>query len=149
MLVIAILGGAAFLVLHLRGNSTAHGGTNGHVTVGSHSPRSGSPSASPSSSPAPASPGAVVTDYYTAINSQDYQTAYQLNELAQSKESYATFSKGFAGTKQDYLTITGVSGGKVSFDLNANQTDGSVKTYKGTYTVQNGKIIGAKVTQTN
>jgi serine/threonine-protein kinase len=145
ILVITILGGAAMLVLHLRGNGTPHGG----VTAGTRSSHSGSPGSSPSSSPAtPASPDTVVTDFYNAINDHDYRTAYRLNKRAQSDESFTTFKLGFAGTQYDNLTITGVSGNTVSINLTADQTDGSVKTYDGTYTVRHGNIVDADITQT-
>jgi hypothetical protein len=90
----------------------------------------------------------VVTEYYNAINAREYRTAYGLNEQEQSIESFATFKAGFAGTQHDDLTITSVSGDTVSFDLTADQTDGSVKTYQGSYAVQNGKITDSSVTQT-
>jgi len=148
ILAIAILAAAAVLVLHLRGNG-AHGGPRAGSTTGTRSSQSGSPSRSPSSSrAAPASPDTVVTNYYEAINSHDYRTAYRLNERAQSEESFTTFKLGFTGTKYDSLTITAVTGDKVSIDLTANQTDGSVKTYEGTYTVRHGKIVDAKIKQT-
>jgi hypothetical protein len=40
-----------------------------------------------------------------------------------------------------------VSGDVVSVRLNAQQTDGTVDTYQGTYTVQHGVIIGSNVVQ--
>ncbi len=88
-----------------------------------------------------------MTAYYDAVNNHDYATAYRLNNAAHNK-SYPAFKQGFAGTRHVYLTITGVSGDLVSFDLRAVQTDGTVKTYTGTYTVRNGKIALASVTQT-
>ena len=149
VLVLVILGGAAALVLYLRGHGTPSGGPGTGVTTGSHSSHSGSPSASPSSSPVtPASPGTVVTEFYRAINNHEYRTAYRLNEVAQSRESFTTFKQGYAETQHDNLTITDVSGNVVSFNLTADQTDGSVKTFQGTYTVRHGKIADANVTQT-
>ncbi|HKR69934.1 MAG TPA: serine/threonine-protein kinase [Streptosporangiaceae bacterium] len=146
ILVIAILGAAAVLVLQLRGNGTAAGGPSGGVTTGSS--HSSSPRQSPPSSPAAASPDNVVTDYYNAINDHDFRTAYKLNEKAQSDESFNAFKLGFTGTKYDNLTITGVTGDNVSINLTANQTDGSVKTYEGTYKVRHGKIVDASIKQT-
>jgi len=146
ILVIAILGAAAVLVLQLRGNGTAAGGPSGGVTTGSS--HSSSPRQSPPSSPAAASPDNVVTDYYNAINDHDFRTAYKLNEKAQSDESFNAFKLGFTGTKYDYMTITGVTGDNVSINLTANQTDGSVKTYEGTYKVRHGRIVDASIKQT-
>ncbi|HEX2322362.1 MAG TPA: serine/threonine-protein kinase [Streptosporangiaceae bacterium] len=149
VLVLVILGGAAALVLYLRGHGTPSGGPGTGVATGSHSSHSGSPSSSPSSSPVtPASPGTVVTEFYNAINNHQYRTAYRLNEVAQSRDSFATFKQGYADTQYDKLTITGVSGNVVSFNLTADQTNGSVKTFQGTYTVRHGKIADANVTQT-
>jgi hypothetical protein len=149
ILVLVILGGAAAAVLYLRGHSTPGSGPGTGVTSGKHHSHSGSPSSSPSSSPAaPASPDTVVTGFYNAINNHDYRTAYRLNQVAQSRESFATFKQGYADTRHDNLTITAVNGHVVSFNLTADQTDGSVKTFQGTYTVRHGKIAAANVTQT-
>jgi len=147
ILVVAILGGAAALVLYLRGNGSPHTGPTTPATISSSPRTSGSSSAS--SSPAtPAGPGAVVTQFYAAINNQDYRAAYRLDYQVRSRESYTDFRNGFAGTQHDNLTITGVSGEVVSFDLTADQTDGSVKYYSGTYTVRGGKIVQSNVRQT-
>ncbi len=97
---------------------------------------------------APLSPDAVLTQYYNAINSHDFRAAYRLNSQARSSESFTTFKQGFTGTQHDALTITGVTGDVVNINLTADQTDGSVKTYEGTYTVQNGQIVGSNVKQT-
>ncbi len=152
LLAVAILAGAAVFVLHLRGNPQTGPTTPVTVTASpSSSGGSGSRSASssPPSSPAtPPSPDAVLTQYYDAINNHDYRTAYRLNSQVRSSESFATFKAGFAGTQHDTLTITGVSGDVVSFNLTAGQTDGSVKTYQGTYTIRSGQIVGSNVRQT-
>ncbi|HEX5190530.1 MAG TPA: serine/threonine-protein kinase [Streptosporangiaceae bacterium] len=148
LLALAVLAGAAVLVLHLRGNGSPHTGPTSPVTVPS-TPRTSGGSGSPSSPATPASPDAVLTQYYDAINSHHYKTAYRLNSYVRSTKTFAEFKAGFAGTQHDTLTITGVNGGVVSFDLNAAQTDGSVKTYQGTYTIRDGQIVGANVTQTN
>ncbi len=95
------------------------------------------------------SPNSVVSAYYNAVNKHDYATAYRLNEPAQNSKSYAAFKQGFTGTQHVSLTITSVSGDLVSFDLTAGQTDGTVKTYTGTYTVRNGKIVAASVRETS
>jgi len=90
----------------------------------------------------------VVTQFYAAINNQDYRAAYRLDYQVRSHESFTDFKNGFAGTQHDNLTITEVTGNVVHFNLTADQTDGSVKTYQGTYTVQNGQIVDSNVTQT-
>jgi hypothetical protein len=148
--VIVILAGAGALVLHLRGNSSPQTGPTTPVTAhgGSGGQSSQPPSSPASSSPAVAGPSTVVTDYYDAINAHRYHAAYELNAQAQNSETFATFRDGFAGTQHDALTITGVSGETVSFDLTAQQTDGTAKIYQGSYTVQDGKIVGSSVQQT-
>ena len=157
MLVVLLLAGAVLFVLHdLSKNSTAGPGSSssrsGSPGTGSSPPSSPSSSApsSPASSsaPAPVTPGAVVTAYYDAINGHHFRRAYNLSTQAQDSESFAAFRQGYQGTQQDTLTITGVSGDVVSFNLSAAQTNGSVKTYTGSYTVQNGKIVGSSVQQT-
>jgi hypothetical protein len=144
VLVIVILAGAAALVLYMRGH--------GSPQTGPASPASRTASSSPSGSPSSSavvslSPAAVVTAYYDAINNHDYRTAYRLSTYAQRTEDFAHFKMGYADTRRDSLTITGVTGDVVSFDLVANHTNGTVKPYSGTYTVRNGKIVGANVNQ--
>jgi len=157
VLVVLLLAGAAVLALHELNKSSNAGPGPSSSRSGSPAARSSAPS-SPSSSapstparsspPPPVTPGAVVTAYYDAIDGHHYHRAYGLSAMAQDTESFAAFRQGYQGTQQDTLTITGVSGDVVSFNLSATQTDGSVKTYTGTYTVQNGKITGSSVTQT-
>ena len=45
------------------------------------------------------------------------------------------------------MTILSVSGKVVTARLAAQQTDGTVKTYQGTYMVSNGVIVGFNVRQ--
>jgi len=150
--IVAALAGAGALALHLRGNGNPHTGPATPVTVtATANPSSGSGSqTSGPSSPALAatSPEGVVTRFYGAINSHRYAVAYRLDSQVRSTESFATFKQGYAGTQHDTLTITGVSGDTVSFRLTADQTDGSVKYYTGTYTVRSGQIVASNVAQT-
>ena len=46
------------------------------------------------------------------------------------------------------MTIQSVSGNTVNAQLNAQQTDGTAKTYQGTYVVTNGVITQFNVQQT-
>jgi hypothetical protein len=148
-LVIAVLVGAGLLVLHLRGNGNPHSGPTTPVTVTTtppSRPASSTPASSPRSSPAaPTTPQGVVTAYYDAINNRDYATAYGLNSQAQGSESYAKFKQGYSDTEHDSLTVTGVSGDTVSISLVAQHNDGSILKFSGTYTVQNGKIVGSDI----
>lgn len=54
---------------------------------------------------------------------------------------------GFSGTTKDTLTIVSVSGDVVTARLNAQQSDGTIDTYQGTYTVHHGVITGFDVVQ--
>jgi hypothetical protein len=87
-------------------------------------------------------PAATVRAYFRAINQHRYQDAWMLTP---HKGSFPAFSKGYAGTADDKLTNFSVTGNVVSLTLQAFQTDGSVKLYKGSYTVVNGVITAAKV----
>jgi hypothetical protein len=103
-------------------------------------------SASPS--PSATGPAAVVLAAYADINRHDYQGAYNLG-LAQNGQSYSTFAQGYSTTQSDTVTVTGVSGDVVSVSLLAVSTDGTQRTYSGTYTVSGGSITGASLQQVN
>jgi hypothetical protein len=55
--------------------------------------------------------------------------------------------QGFGTTSRDTLIILSVSGSVVSVDLVAEQTDGTVKTYQGSYTVDDGVIVRSHIEQ--
>ena len=94
----------------------------------------------------PTGPAATVRAYIAAINSHDYALAWSLGGRNTSG-SYAGFVSGFSTTAKDTLTIVSVSGDVVTARLTAQQTDGSISTYQGTYTVDHGVIVGADVVQ--
>jgi hypothetical protein len=91
-------------------------------------------------------PAATVREYFAAINNHHYAQAWRLSGQTQT-ESLAKFTSGYAGTAHDRITNVSVSGNVVSLTLHAVQTDGSVKTYLGSYTVLNGVITAATVNQ--
>jgi len=95
-----------------------------------------------------ASPAGTVRAYIAAINSHDYIRAWSLGGR-NSASSYPAFRQGFSTTARDTLAIESVSGNVVTAQLTARQTDGSVKTYHGTYTVENGVITKFNVRQTS
>jgi eukaryotic-like serine/threonine-protein kinase len=108
---------------------------------------SASQSAAASSAPAVAeTPSQVVQAYYQAINEHRYQVAWQLGGK-NTGQSYASYVAGFNGTASDVLLIGEASGDIVRGTLTANQTDGSIKTYSGSYTVQDGVIATFQVAQ--
>lgn len=94
----------------------------------------------------PMRPTATVHAYIAAINGHHYARAWRLGGR-NTGGSYPSFVSGFSGTAKDTLTIVSVSGDVVTARLNAQQTDGTVDTYQGTYTVHHGVIIGFDVVQ--
>lgn len=90
------------------------------------------------------SASAVVGAYYAAINAGDYRTAWNLGG-DNLDDSYQHYVSGFSGTANDTISITGVEGDTVSVVLDALQSDGSDRTYAGTYTVSGGQITGASI----
>lgn len=103
--------------------------------------RSGLPAASQ-----PGGPAATVQAYFAAISSKDYAKAWQLGG-SNFSTSYTAYVGDFSGTAVDTVTILSVSGSVVTARLVAQQTDGTVKTFQGTYTVSGGAIVKADVQQ--
>ena len=164
--VTAVLAGAAIMVL--AGCTGAPMGTapdvpgesSGSTSTGVHSlassaapvvsarPSGSATSARPSSSATGqlTGPAATVLAYVAAINGHDYALAWWLGGR-NTGLSYPSFVSGFSTTVRDTLTILSVSGETVTARLAAQQTDGHVDTYQGTYTVDGGVIIGFHVRQ--
>lgn len=94
----------------------------------------------------PTGPVATVRAYIAAINGRNYARAWNLGGRNMSG-SYSGFVSGFSTTARDTLTVTSVSGDVVTAQLTAQQTDGTVETYQGTYTVDHGVIVDAEVSQ--
>jgi serine/threonine-protein kinase len=90
-------------------------------------------------------PARTVRDYFAAINHHRYLVAWRLSG---EREKYSAFVAGFAGTAHDTVTILSTQGDVVSARLVARQSDGTVKTFQGTYTVTGGKIASTNVRQT-
>jgi serine/threonine-protein kinase len=87
-------------------------------------------------------PQQVVQDYFNAINQHNYRQAWAL--VGETK-SYAAFRDGFQGTANDILNIVSVTGNVVTAKLEAQQTNGTVQDYAGTYTVSGGIISQSDV----
>jgi transcriptional regulator with XRE-family HTH domain len=105
------------------------------------------PSPHPTARPRqPMRPAATVRAYIAAINGRNYARAWRIGGR-NTGGSYAGFVSGFTGTARDTLTILSVSGQVVTARLSALQTDGTVNTYQGTYTVHHGVIVGSDVVQ--
>jgi hypothetical protein len=84
-------------------------------------------------------PAATVRAYYRAINNHNYARAWHLGGRF-TGSSYSAFAAGFQGTAQDKVSILSATGNAVTARLAARQTDGSVRTYQGTYWVTHGVI---------
>ncbi|MEV6910514.1 hypothetical protein [Amycolatopsis sp. NPDC051071] len=97
--------------------------------------------------PAPAVPVAqTVIAYYDAINRGDFLTAWNLGGQRLAKGgTFASYAKGYATTSWAALTVTSVRGNTVYVDLSARQTDGSLRSFSGSYTVSGGAITAAKM----
>ncbi len=99
----------------------------------------------------------TVVGYFHAINQQDYEAAYgYLGSSLRQQQSLDDFTRGYAGTERDTLTITATkldrSGNRVvAIVLDASQTDGSARHYHGEYVVgfEDGaaKIVDATVVE--
>lgn len=101
----------------------------------------------------------VVMGYFGSINAKDYQAAYAaLGSSLQAGQPYAAFAAGYATTLKVEPSGILISGSteqavvyQVTLSLSATQNDGSVKNYKGTYSLgtENGiwKIVAADVAQ--
>ncbi len=95
---------------------------------------------------APVGPAATVNAYFAAINSHDYARAWRLGGR-NTGSTYSSFVQGYGTTAKDTPTILSVSGNVVTARISAQQTDGTIKTYQGTYTVSNGVITSFDVQQ--
>ena len=87
----------------------------------------------------------VVQEFYDDINSHNYPAAWRLTARPGGAAGYVKFRDGYIATAQDTLTIQSVIGNVVTFTLAAQQTDGTVRNFKGTYTVTNGIISASNV----
>jgi len=91
----------------------------------------------------------TVIAYYDAINRRDFATAWSLGgSRIAGGGGYAKYADGFATTSWATVTVTDVRGSTVSVVLSAVQTDGSTRTFSGTYTVSGGVIAGSHMTRT-
>jgi hypothetical protein len=143
--VILLLGMAGALFALLRGHNSSASTPPASASSAPSSPanQKTSPPVNPAGGPA-----ATVQAYVAAINAHDYREAWNLGG-SNTGQSYQQFVQGYNGTQQDTLTIHSVSGNVVTAGLSALQTDGTVKSFQGTYTVNNGVITSFHVRQTS
>ncbi|MBV9206341.1 MAG: hypothetical protein JO037_13305 [Actinobacteria bacterium] len=108
--------------------------------------------ASAQPSPQFANAEAVVNQFYQDITDHNYSAAWALGgDNISNGASYSTWVAGYANTTASIALVTASDFGsdQVWAKVIATQLDGSVKTYEGTYTVQNGVIVAADIVQTS
>ncbi len=112
-------------------------------TVTASAEKSAPPPPAPSTSSS-LSAEATVVAYFDAINAQEYREAWELGGKNLAGD-YEAFVDGLVGTERDTVRILGVEGDTVRAELEALQTDGSLKVFEGAYTVRSGVITAADV----
>src|SRR5215469_12200031 len=111
--------------------------------------------AAPAPAPAPANPqmtnaSAVVMQFYQDLSNHDYADAWSLGGDNIGGSDYSGWVAGSATTASVDVTSYGTwNDGTVWADISPTQADGSIRTYSETYTVANGVIVSANITQTS
>ena len=123
------------------------------VTAMSGQPAAPQATAAQPAQPVQAAPAtsakAVVDQFYQDLNAHNYQAAWQLGgSNLNGGSGYGTWVAGYATTASINASTVQNNNGTVSVSITATQTNGSVKAYAGTYTVANGAIVAAHITQT-
>jgi hypothetical protein len=144
-------------VVHVYGDAGTHyltiiGESDWTITVTAMSGQPAAPQAT-TAQPVQPAPGtsakAVVDQYYQDLNAHNYHAAWQLGGSNLSGGSgYGTWVAGYATTASISASTVQNNRHTVSVSITATQTDGSVKTYAGTYTVAHGAIVAANISQT-
>ncbi len=92
---------------------------------------------------------AVVEQYYQDITNHDYAAAWALGGKNIAGPDYKAYVAGFSTTASISLgTVSEFGASQVQAVIYATQTDGTVKTFAGTYTVSNGVLVAASIRQT-
>jgi len=134
-------------VTHIRTVTTAPVATPVTPTA-APAPTQAAPTPTQASSPGLSDPVAVVTQFYADITAHDYGAAWALGGDNIAGTSYANWAAGYGTTAAIAVTAAEDSGSdQVTASISATQTDGSVRSYSGTYTVQDGVITSAQITQ--
>lgn len=112
-------------------------------------PDSAEPTTTPdttTSQPEGSEPSKTVDDYFDAINDGDYHKAWKLGGK-NLNDSYDEFKSGFAETTHDTWTTKSADRNKVTGVLKARESDGTTKVFQGNYTVEDGTITDAHLTE--
>ena len=105
--------------------------------------------------PAPVQPQftnsvAVVSQFYQDITDHNYAAAWALGGKYIGGQDYSSWVAGDGTTASVSLySFSDWGSGKVTTYLSALQSDGTTRTYYGTYYVSNGVIISASIAQTS
>jgi len=91
----------------------------------------------------------VVSQFYQEITDHNYAAAWAAGgRNVSGGVGYDAWAAGYGTTESISLgTFSYFGSGQVQTVLSALQTSGAVYTYTGTYTVQNGIIVGAHIVQ--
>jgi cell division septation protein DedD len=113
---------------------------------GAGAPAASSAARAPAPAPAPAQTQAAATvrGYFAAISRKDYHRAWAMGGRS-INPSYRSFAQGLRHTARDTVTILSVAGPEVRARLRAQDSDGTVQTFQGTYEVHGGVITGFRV----
>ncbi|WP_234441920.1 hypothetical protein [Streptomyces sp. NRRL S-1448] len=91
---------------------------------------------------------ATVREFYQAINDREFSAAWELGGKNIGGSSYSSWVAGYDTTVSILLSAVNTdSPGKASAVLYATQRDGSVKEFRGTYTVSDGVIVSADISE--
>ena len=111
-------------------------------------PAQSAPAPAQAPSPGLSDPVAVVTQFYADITARNYGAAWALGGDNIAGTSYANWVAGYGTTTAISVTAAEDFGSdQATASISAAQDDGSVLSYSGTYTVQNGVIVSAQITQ--
>jgi hypothetical protein len=134
--------------------SSIHNGPtyNGPVTIINQAPQPGSTVYVPVPAYAPAyvtTNQGVVQQYYDYINAKDFSSAWAMGGRYIGGSDYNAWVAGYSTTSYVALSTWDYYPGynAVGVTITATQTDGSVRTYEGSYTVNGGDITSASITQ--
>jgi hypothetical protein len=94
---------------------------------------------------------AVVAQFYQDITDGNYAAAWALGgDNISGGVGYANWVAGYSTTASITLsTYSQFGSSTVRANLTATQSDGTLKTYSGTYTVSGGVIVAAHIVQTS
>jgi hypothetical protein len=134
--------------------SPAASGTtiNGPVTIINTAPAAGSTVYVPVPSSAPyyvTTNQGVVQQYYDYINAKNFSAAWDMGGKYIGGSDYNAWVAGYSTTSYVALSTWDYYPGynAVGVTITATQTDGSIRTYEGSYTVNSGAITSASITQ--